>query len=239
MSEKANKHILVIGGSSGIGLAICRQLVAQNFTVIAASRSSSDELESMKVRQIQLDVTKLEDELDVLPDAINGIVYCPGTINLRPFKALKIEEFQHDLDINFLGAVKVLQKTLKNLKKADGASVVLFSTVAVKVGLNFHSSIAAAKGAIEGLGKSLAAEWASSKIRVNMIAPSLTDTPLARQLLSTPEKQEASDKRHPIGRTGTAEDIANIASFLISDNSSWITGQVLGVDGGFSTLKPV
>jgi len=123
------------------------------------------------------------------------------------------------------------------MKKAGNASVVLFSTVAVQTGMPYHSSISAAKGAIEGLTRSLAAEYASSGIRFNAIAPSLTDTDLASRLLNTPEKQEASAKRHPLGRFGTADDIAQAAFFLLSENSTWISGQILGVDGGMGSLR--
>ena len=125
------------------------------------------------------------------------------------------------------------------MKRADGASVVLFSTVAVQTGMGFHSSIAASKGAIEGLTRSLAAEFAMQKIRVNCIAPSLTDTPLAKQLLATDEKKEASNRRHPMGRYGTSQDVANAALFLLGEESSWVTGQVLGIDGGMGSLKMV
>jgi NAD(P)-dependent dehydrogenase (short-subunit alcohol dehydrogenase family) len=165
-------------------------------------------------------------------------VYCPGTINLKPFHRLTREEFQQDLNINLLGAIDTLQNTFKNLKNAKGASVVLFSTVASALGMNFHASIATAKSAIEGLAKSLAAEWANSFIRVNVIAPSLTDTPLASKLLAGEEKKEAAGKRHPLGRVGTSQDIAEMASFLLSEKASWITGQIIGIDGGMGTLKP-
>mgnify|MGYP000155808720 CR=1 FL=1 len=132
--------------------------------------------------------------------------------------------------------MKILKLVQKQLKKSNQASVVLFSTVAVQQGMPFHASVAAAKGAVEGLTRSLAAEWAP-KIRVNCIAPSLTDTPLAGRLLATPEKKEAAGNRHPLKRVGTAEELGNIATFLLSENSSWITGQVIGVDGGLSALK--
>ncbi|MGK0385781.1 MAG: 3-oxoacyl-[acyl-carrier protein] reductase, partial [Patiriisocius sp.] len=163
-------------------------------------------------------------------------VYCPGSINLKPFKRIKPETFQEDLEINFLSLVRVVQGLLPKLTASKHASLVFFSTVAVKVGMPFHTSVAASKGAIEGFAKAFAAEYAPN-IRVNVIAPSLTDTPLAGRLLSSDEKKEKMGELHPLKRVGTAEDIANIASFLLSDASSWITGQVLGVDGGKSTLQ--
>jgi NAD(P)-dependent dehydrogenase (short-subunit alcohol dehydrogenase family) len=165
------------------------------------------------------------------------VVYAPGTINLKPFHRISMDDFKKEMEVNFFGAVRVLQACLKGLKKSSTPSVVLYSTVAVQTGMGFHAGIASAKGAIEGLTRSLAAEWAPSKIRVNAIAPSLTETPLASALLSTPEKKEASDKRHPLGRIGSSEDIAASTVFLLSPQSSWMTGQILHVDGGMSTLK--
>lgn len=165
------------------------------------------------------------------------MAYRPGTINLKPFARLTEADFLADFKINVLGAVKCIQTCLPALKKSGTASIVMFSTVAVQTGMNFHSSIAASKGAIEGLTKSLAAEFASSKIRVNTLAPSLTDTPLAHHLISTPEKKETSDKRHPLGRIGTSTELADATFFLLSPNSSWITGQIIGIDGGMSSVR--
>jgi NAD(P)-dependent dehydrogenase (short-subunit alcohol dehydrogenase family) len=164
-------------------------------------------------------------------------VYCPGTINLKPFHRISIADFKQEMEVNFYGAIRLLQACLKGLKKSNCPSVVLYSTVAVQTGMGFHAGIASAKGAIEGLTRSLAAEWAPNKIRVNAIAPSLTETPLASALLSTPEKKEASDKRHPLGRVGKPEDIAEATVFLLSEKSSWMTGQILHLDGGMSHLK--
>lgn len=164
------------------------------------------------------------------------MVYCPGSINLLPFKRIKQEAFLSDFNLQVLGAIKVLQKALPALRKSANPSIVLFSTVAVQSGFNFHAQVAVSKGAIEGLTKSLAAEFAP-KIRVNAIAPSLTDTPLANKLLNTPQKKEANANRHPLKRIGTVADIAQAANFLLSENASWITGQIIHVDGGMSTIK--
>lgn len=156
---------------------------------------------------------------------------------MRPFNRLTEEDFQADFQQNFLGAVRIIQKCLPALKKSKSASIVLFSTVAAKLGMPFHTSIAASKGAIEGFAKSLAAELAVSNVRVNVIAPSLTDTELAAQLLSTEEKRLASAKRHPLQRIGSPEDMAQMVEFLLSEKSSWMTGQIIGIDGGLGTIK--
>lgn len=224
-----NKNIVVIGGNSGIGAALVKSL--QNLDANVFSYSRSQEGES------QLDVTKDFDAINNLPEVIDGLVYCPGTINLKPFHRFTIDDFQNDYNVNVLGAVRVLQASMKGLKKSSSASVVLFSTVAVGVGLGFHSSISSAKGAVEGLAKSLAAEWSVNKIRVNVIAPSLTDTPLANQLLSSDDKKEASNKRHPLGRYGKPDDISSAALYLLSEEASWMTGQVLHLDGGMSAIR--
>lgn len=223
------KNIVIVGGNSGIGKATVKVLKEQGANLYLYSKSG-DGTEA-------LDTSKDFEEIPNLPDVIDGVVYCPGTINLKPFHRISIGDFQQELEINFLGAVRVLQACMKGLKKSGQGSVVLYSTVAVQTGMGFHSGIASAKGAIEGLTRSLAAEWAPSHIRVNAIAPSLTDTPLASSLLSTEEKKEASNKRHPLGRIGTPEDIAVSTVFLLSPQSSWMTGQILHLDGGMSVLK--
>ncbi|TVR76524.1 MAG: SDR family oxidoreductase [Chitinophagaceae bacterium] len=228
-------NYVLIGGGSGIGLKLAEILTESGNTVHVFSRNSTN-LKSMEgVTHHTFDVEK--DELPDMDEAIDGFVYLPGTINLKPFRGLKTEDFQRDLDINFLGAVKSLQWAFPRLKKSKDASVVLFSTVAVTLGMPFHASIAAAKGAVEGLTRSLAAEWAPS-IRVNAIAPSLTDTPLAAKLLANDDKRRASEERHPLKSVGKPEDLAQMAAFLLSkEKSSWISGQILKVDGGISALK--
>ncbi|WP_374951219.1 SDR family NAD(P)-dependent oxidoreductase [Mucilaginibacter sp.] len=233
------KNILVAGGSSGIGLAIVKQLIANGATVYSASRGTSKEWPA-GVKHIAHDVTNEVNQLaGQLPDKLHGLVYSVGSINLKPFNRLTREDFLTDYRLNFLGAAETIQQCLKALRATDEASVVLFSTVAATTGMGFHASISSAKGAINGLTLSLAAELAPNNIRVNAIAPSLTDTPLAKNLLSTDERRESSARRHPLGRFGQPDDIAAAAMFLLSDQSSWVTGQILGVDGGLSSIRPL
>ena len=230
------KKYLIIGGTSGIGLEITKLLVAKNNQVIVISRQKRNIEELNNVIFYSADVTKPIEELPEIDDKLNGLVYCPGTINLKPFKNLKIDDFKYDFEINFLGAVKKINKYLNNLYQTDGASIVLFSTVAVQIGMPYHSSIASAKGAVEGLTRSLAAEFAP-KIRVNCIAPSLTNTPLAEKFLNSESKLQSSIDRHPLKRIGNPTEIAELVYFLLSDSSSFITGQIIKVDGGISSIR--
>jgi NAD(P)-dependent dehydrogenase (short-subunit alcohol dehydrogenase family) len=228
-TQMRGKNIILVGGNSGIGKAVAAQLQEDGATIFSYSRTGEG--------TAAVDFSTDFEELPGLPEIIDGVVYCPGTINLKPFHRISIADFKQEMEVNFYGAIRLLQACLKGLKKSSAPSVVLYSTVAVQTGMGFHAGIASAKGAVEGLTRSLAAEWAPNKIRVNAIAPSLTETPLASALLSTPEKKEASDKRHPLGRVGRAEDIAEATVFLLSEKSSWMTGQILHLDGGMSHLK--
>lgn len=232
-----DKHYLIVGGSSGIGKELTKLLIDEGNQVSVISRGNTElNLSHANLFQLKADVTNYDTQLPVINEIINGLVYCPGTINLKPLRALKQGDFQNDLNINLLGAVRVIQNYLPQLQKSETASIVLFSTVAVQTGMPFHASIAAAKGAVEGFGRSIAAELAP-KIRVNVIAPSLTNTPLAEKLLNSEAKLTAAAARHPLNKIGTPNDIANLAAFLLSDKSSWITGQILKVDGGISAIK--
>jgi len=223
-------NYLVIGGSKGIGAATVELLEAQGHTVYFTSREASSQVNSL--------VWNIEDDALNLPEGLvlDGLVYCPGSINLLPAHRISHEVFLSDMNINAYGALKATQLALPYLKKSESASIVFISTVAVKLGMPFHASVAMAKGALEGLGKSLAAELAP-KIRVNVVAPSLTQTGLAEKFINTPEKIEASNKRHPLGRIGQPSDLAEAITFLLSNKSSWMTGQVLGLDGGMGSLK--
>jgi 3-oxoacyl-[acyl-carrier protein] reductase len=227
------KNILLIGGSYGIGYELAKELQKEN-TVFVASRTNEN-IEGLDVTHIPFDATTDTLDTSILPAVIDGLVYCPGSINLRPFRGLKLETFETDMQLNFFSLVKVIQSILPQLTASNQSSIVLFSTVAVKMGMPFHTSVAATKGAIEGFSKALAAEYAP-KIRVNVIAPSLTDTPLADKFLNNDEKREKSALRHPLKRVGTTQDIAQMACFLLDDKSSWISGQTFNVDGGMSTL---
>ncbi|NDB03300.1 MAG: SDR family oxidoreductase [Flavobacteriaceae bacterium] len=227
------KNILIIGGSKGISSAVAQLCLDKGYQVFTACRTQP---ELSNVQHINYDVLDPASTLENLPDRIDGMVYAPGSINLRPFRALRPETFQSDFDINVMGFVRSMKTVLPNLLVSEQASVVLYSTVAVQQGMPFHASVAAAKGALEGLTRSLAAEYAP-KIRVNAVAPSLTQTPLAGKLLSSEEKIEKMNERHPLKRIGTPQDMAEITCFLLSESSSWMTGQILGVDGGMSSLK--
>jgi len=218
------KRVLIIGGNTGIGAELNEQLQAEGAETILISRNQGG-----------VDVTEDEPNFPTIDGAIDALVYCPGSINLKPFRGLKISDFQHDMNVNYFGAVKTIKNYLPNLKEAEDAGVVLFSTVAVQKGMPFHSSIAGAKGAVEGLTRALAAEFAP-KIRVNCVAPSLTDTPLAEKLLRNEKQREGAENRHPLKAIGAAKDIANMAHFLISDKARWMSGQIIGVDGGMSSL---
>ena len=230
------KNIVIIGCGSGIGLATAKEL-HKTHQVLGISRTKTSEIDNLNIQFYEKNI--LSDSLEdiTFPEKIDGLVYAPGSINLKPFNRLTEEDFRNDFEINVLGAVKIIQKLLSNLKKSDNASIVLFSSVAAKTGMPFHASIATSKAAIEGLTKSLAAEFSLQKIRFNAIAPSLSDTNLATALLASPEKREAAAKRHPLQKIGNPEEIAKMVVFLLSDSSSWITGQIFGIDGGMSTIK--
>jgi NAD(P)-dependent dehydrogenase (short-subunit alcohol dehydrogenase family) len=220
------KPILLVGGNSGIGAALAERLRARGAELITAHRSGTP----------SFDATAENPDFPDPGGPLGGLVYLPGSINLKPFQSLKPADFEEDFRINVLGAVKTLQHYQKALKEAGDASVLLFSTVAVGTGMPFHASVASAKGAVEGLVRSLAAEWAP-KVRVNAIAPSLTDTPLATRLLRNDKQREAGDQRHPMQRIGQPEDVANLADFLLNPANGWITGQVWNADGGMGAVR--
>lgn len=230
------KNIVVIGAASGIGKALCESLLNEGHHVWGSFNESTPSKKHPNLHLQKLNVLEEGMELEELPDTIDGFVYCPGAIKLKPFSKIKATAFIEDFNLQVLGAIKLIQQILPALKASANASIILFSTIAVQKGFNFHSQVSVSKGAIEGLTKALAAELAPS-IRINAIAPSLTDTPLASKLLSSDEKRKANADRHPLRRIGKPEDVANLAVFLLSEKSSWMTGQILHIDGGLSTIK--
>lgn len=232
-----NKKYVIIGGSKGIGFALVNNLIGKGNHVTVISRKEDQLVNSPLITYIQADVLSPEFSDIVLPEVIDGLAYCPGSIVLKPFKSLSDDQFTEDYNINFIGAVRSIKLALPGLKKSENfPGIVLFSTIAVTQGMPFHTSIASAKGAVEGLVRSLGAELAPG-IRVNGIAPSLTKTDLASKILSSPEKSEAAALRHPLKTLGTPEDLASMASFLLSEDAKWISGQILHVDGGMSSLR--
>ncbi len=225
------RKIIVIGGSKGFGNAIVNSLLPTS-QVINISRTAP-EITHENLQHYTLDITQ-----DELPDieAVDALIYCPGSINLKPISRLSTEEFKSDFEINVVGAVKSVQKYLKSLKSSNNPSIILFSTVATKLGMPFHSSVAASKSAVEGLAKSLAAELAPT-VRVNVIAPTVTNTTLAAKLLRNDKMMEAMRDRHPLKKYLEPQEVAQLATYLISDDASSITGQVFNLDSGIVHVK--
>jgi len=230
-----SKHFLIVGASSGIGAELLRAFSARGHAVTHVSRHPENAPDLAGVRGLRWDARADDFPAAELPKQLDGLVYCPGSIRLRPIDRLKTAEFQDDLELNLLGAVRATQGALKPLRQSGSASIVLFSTVAVQTGMPYHASVAAAKGAVEGLTRSLAAELAPG-IRVNAIAPTITDTPLAERLLSSDDKRAAAAERHPLKRVGEAAEMARTAVWLLEDAPS-VTGQIIAVDGGLSSVR--
>jgi 3-oxoacyl-[acyl-carrier protein] reductase len=223
-------NYLVVGNSSGIGSAVSALLMESGHHVIGISRRSAANVSEMHA----LDV--VNDDLPPIEMPLEGIVYCPGSITLKPFGAIRKEQIFNDISVNLYGAVRVLQQYHRNLQMGSNPAVVLFSTVAVAVGMPYHSSIAIAKGGVEGLMKSLASEWAP-KVRVNCIAPSLTATPLAENLLNSEQKLANALQKHPLKKIGDPAQIAHLAVMLLGASAAFITGQVIHADGGISAIR--
>jgi NAD(P)-dependent dehydrogenase (short-subunit alcohol dehydrogenase family) len=229
------KNYFIVGASSGIGRALSKQLTTAGNQVYGTFYKNQPSDVQPNEHFTFLDANDENLNLDFLPETIDGLIYCPGSINLLPFARIKPADFIADFNLQVLGAIKVIQAALPKLKKSHEPSIVLFSTVAVQTGFNFHSQVALSKGAIEGLTKSLAAEFAPT-IRVNAVAPSLTDTNLAAKLLNSDEKRLQNAQRHPLKKIGTPDNIAEVAAFLLSTQAQWITGQIIHVDGGISSI---
>jgi 3-oxoacyl-[acyl-carrier protein] reductase len=226
------KNIVIIGGSKGIGFEILKQQLANNNQVFNISRNAP-ETSNPNLKHFEVNVLT-----DTLPEIenIDTLIYCPGSINLKPIGSLSIDDFRNDFEINVIGAVKTIQKYLPVLKKGNNPSIVLFSTVAVKLGMPFHASIATAKAGIEGLVKSLGAELASV-VRVNAIAPTITETTLAANILRNDRMKENMVERHPMKNYLKPDEVANMANFLISENAKSISGQIFEMDYGLVTFK--
>jgi len=226
------KRLIVIGGSRGIGSAIIKASLSVYDEIVNISRTAP-EVNHANVTHYTCDILK-----DDLPDiaSADGLVYCPGSINLKPINRLSLEDFRTDFEINVLGAVKAIQHYIPALKTGSKPSIVLFSTVAAKLGMPFHASVAASKSAIEGLTKSLGAELAPT-IRVNAIAPTVTDTDLASKLLRNDRMMEQMKERHPLKKYLQPEEVAQMATFLLSDVAASQSGQVFEMDCGIVSFK--
>jgi len=225
------KIIIIIGGSKGIGRAITESLLSTH-QVVNISRTAP-EFQHENLTHYSCDV--LADDLPEIEEA-DGLVYCPGSINLKPFNRLSVDDFRTDFEINVIGAVKCIQTYTKALSKSEAASIVLFSTVATKLGMPFHASVATAKSAVEGLTKSVAADLAP-KIRVNAIAPTITDTELAAKFLRNERMIESTIQRHPLKKYLEPSEVAAMANYLLSDVSKSISGQIFNLDCGIVSLK--
>ncbi|MDN3619191.1 SDR family oxidoreductase [Polaribacter undariae] len=223
--------ILVIGGSKGIGKAIIDSLIDEN-SIINISRTAPL-LSHTNLNHFNCDI--LTDDLPEI-HAIDTLIYCPGSINLKPISRLKLTDFREDFEINVIGAVKAIQHYLPALKKGNKPSILLFSTVAAKLGMPFHASVATAKSAVEGLTKSLGAELAPL-IRVNAIAPTVTDTELASKLLRNERMIENIKERHPLKKYLAPKEVADLASYLISEKAGAISGQIFELDCGIVSFK--
>src|SRR5210317_693297 len=224
------KNILVIGGNSLIGQEVIKLSNSEGDNVIATSRSTID----LPLKNfIQLDPNEDLSGLDALPDSIDALLYCPGSISLKSIQRMDISDIREDFRINVEGAFNIIKKVLPNLKKDNGASVVFISSVAANSGMTFHSSIATSKAALEGFARSLASELAP-RVAINCVAPSLTNTPMAEHLLDNEKKLQSSQERHPLNAIG---DPAKVIYNLFSAKEDWITGQTISIDGGLSSLR--
>lgn len=228
-------NYFVVGGSSGIGGQIVNDLEKDRH-FIYATYHSNPQTSRENVQYHALDVREDEMKLEDFPDQLDGVIYCPGSINLKPFNRFKVRDFADDFALQVLGAIKTINFSLSSLRKGNKPSILLFSTIAVQKGFDFHTQVSTSKGAIEGLVRSLAAEF-SPVIRVNAIAPGLTDTPLASRMLSTDKKRASLNDMNPMKRVGKVSDISGLAMFLLSDTAEWITGQVIHADGGMSVIS--
>lgn len=225
------KTYIIIGGSKGIGNAILQTLIENN-KIINLSRTKPEQTHK---NLTHYDCDILKDELPEL-EVADGLIYCPGSINLKPISRFSLDEFREDYEINVIGAVKAIQKYLSIIKNSNQPSIVLFSTVAAKLGMPFHASVAAAKSGVEGLVKSLGAEFATT-LRINAIAPTVTNTQLASKLLRNNKMIDNITERHPMKKFLEPKDVANMTEFLLSEKSNSISGQIFEMDCGIVSFK--
>jgi NAD(P)-dependent dehydrogenase (short-subunit alcohol dehydrogenase family) len=230
-----DRSYVIVGGTSGIGAAVVKHLAGEGINLVQLSRHPERAPDGRGIRNLRWDAETEPFPSAGLPDKLDGLVYCPGSIRLKPFARLRESDFREDLEVNLFGAVRAIDGCLSRLQSSESASIILFSTVAVGTGMPYHASIAAAKGAVEGLARALAAELAP-RIRVNVVAPTLTDTPLAERLLSSEEKRRSAAERHPLKAIGRPEDVARSVLWLLQD-APMLTGQVIRCDGGMSALR--
>ncbi len=232
-------NILIIGASGGIGLATALQLQNEGHNVYGTYFKNEQVVsEYPLINWLPLDLSNLDSLhwIEKLPEQLDGLFYAVGKVTLKPFNRISLQDFLEDYKLQTLGAIHVVQQVLSHLKKSNQASVVFCSSVASQIGFPFHALIGSSKGAIEGVTKSLAAEYAPT-IRFNAIAPSITATKLTAQFINSPEKRAIQDSKHPMKRIGETEDVAQLASFLLSNKSAWMTGQIIPMDGGISAIK--
>lgn len=238
-------NVLVVGGSKGIGFSIVNDLLAKGHHVTAVARDtgplealSEEKLTIVGGNALEAKTIKKAVEMAAANGSITGLTYCVGTILLKPVNALKDEEFLDAFEKNVLGAIRWVKEALPELKKDGGGAIVLFSTTAARIGLPNHTLVATVKGAVEGFARSLAADVAPNNVRVNVLANGLIDTPLAKPLTSSDAALQASIKIHPLGRIGQPEEPARFASLLLTEEGSFVTGQIIAIDGGVSSIKP-
>ncbi|NGX31143.1 MAG: 3-oxoacyl-[acyl-carrier-protein] reductase 2 [Chlamydiae bacterium] len=230
------KNIVIVGASSGIGLEIAKLSAEKGYFVHVLSRTEGATSELLQTKFHKTDILDFEMPLPEIEGPIDGLVYCPGSMEQKPFLETTLEDFKGAFDLNVLGAIRTIQHYLPKLQEAkEGASIVLFSALLAQKGHPLYTNTACAKGAIEGLCKSLAAEFAPL-VRFNCIAPSFVETPLTQNILTNEDKKHALASKHPLKRLGHPSDVAFMADFLLSEKAEWITGQTIGVDGGMSTL---
>jgi len=225
------KNILIIGGTRGIGKAIVNEVINRN-KVICLSRNNTDyDHDNYEFKSFD---ALVDDYPDI--DKLDCLIYCPGSINLKPISSLSLDDFRNDFELNVIGAVRAIKKYIPLLKKSESASILLFSTVATKLGMPYHASVSVAKSGIDGLVKTLGSELAP-KIRINAIAPTITNTELASKILRNDKVIENMVERHPLKKILSSEEVAKMASFLISDDALSISGQIFNMDAGIVSFK--